>query len=87
MLNKYELLEEVITDLDFQSFTTDKFNILMNLLNISVAERLLLTQVTVPEIISNKDLLIRKLCAFLKDGLAIIIGEVMKMSENEIETI
>ena len=93
LVNKYELLENVLNDLEFQSLIIERFNILMNILNISTAERLLQTQIIIPEIKNDKELLIRKLCGFLdfKEGMSNTISQVMALylndeSETNLET-
>jgi hypothetical protein len=81
MANKDILMDVVMADPEVNSKFSQSIHKLMNLLNISPGERIIQTQINLPEVKANKDLLIKKLQNFLdiKDGMGVIIEKVMNL--------
>ena len=81
MVEKYQFLDKALNNILIDVAFTENFNHLMTVLNVSTAERLVQTQLTIPEIRSNRELLSRKVCAVLdlKDGMAYDLKVIMEL--------
>lgn len=81
LINKYDLLDSVLNDISFSAKFMEKFQLLMNLLNISAPDRIIQTQINLPLLREDKKLLISELYKLLdlSDGMAYTIAKVVNL--------